>query len=508
MRLGTGERFLIILDNVWEKLDFEAIGIPLVENKKGQCIVLITTRKLQVCRLMDCKKTIQLKDLNEADVWELFQKYSRTFDDDTTSPLKRSLAQEITKECGGLPVVIAAVASTLKGKSPNEWEEALRTLKDSSLVDIEKGLRNPYSCLRLSYENIEDEIAKSIFLLCSVFPENYEIPIEKLIVFGVGLGLVLEEVDSYQRVRNLTIRVKTRLIDSCLLVKVDDGNSHVKMHDLVRDVALWISKKEVRLIIRKNKRQKALKDDIVRYLWLNDTESFSQKLDCPKLELLCIRIKENYDIDLTNVFVKHMEKLQVLVLECKILSWSKKTKILQFSKSIYLINNLGCLFLDNWLLEDISFIESLNRLESLTLWNCAFNELPKCIVEQENMRLFDTWRCKIQKNPYEVIGTCSQLEVLYFCENKGVWLDQGKNIGDFINKFSPILDIYCIDFGSNTFNQQEFPITRSLHVNDFETCISNETIKDMMQRVEVLSIGRITSCKYIFPDVFQTIGGE
>lgn len=34
MRLGSGEMFLIILDDVWKKLDFEAIGIPLVEDKK------------------------------------------------------------------------------------------------------------------------------------------------------------------------------------------------------------------------------------------------------------------------------------------------------------------------------------------------------------------------------------------------------------------------------------------------------------------------------------------
>ncbi|XP_028789368.1 uncharacterized protein LOC114745383, partial [Neltuma alba] len=58
------------------------------------------------------------------------------------------------------------------------------------------------------------------------------------------------------------------------------------------------------------------------------------------------------------------------------------------------------------------------------------------------------------------------------------------------------------------FYRQKLPITRSLYVEEFETCISNATIKDLMQRAEVLSLGGIhESCKNIIPDVFKTIGG-
>ncbi|KAF7835608.1 disease resistance protein [Senna tora] len=48
-------------------------------------------------------------------------------------------------------------------------------------MDIEEGLRNPYSCLKLSYDNLRNSTAKSLFLLCSIFPEDYNIKKEDLL---------------------------------------------------------------------------------------------------------------------------------------------------------------------------------------------------------------------------------------------------------------------------------------------------------------------------------------
>ncbi|KAF7833710.1 disease resistance protein [Senna tora] len=114
---------------------------------------------------MNCGRIISLEVLNEEEAWALFQKHAQ-FSDDNSDSIK-SVAEEITKECGGLPVAIAAVASTLKGKERFEWEEALKTLKDSNLLEIEEGLQSPYACLELSYNKLKNEAARSLFLLCS-----------------------------------------------------------------------------------------------------------------------------------------------------------------------------------------------------------------------------------------------------------------------------------------------------------------------------------------------------
>ncbi|TKY46831.1 Disease resistance protein [Spatholobus suberectus] len=66
-RLMT-EKILIILDGVWERLDLEAVGIPLHENGK-RCCILLATRNQEVCTLMNCQSTIELSMLNEDEGW-------------------------------------------------------------------------------------------------------------------------------------------------------------------------------------------------------------------------------------------------------------------------------------------------------------------------------------------------------------------------------------------------------------------------------------------------------
>ncbi|BAT81345.1 hypothetical protein VIGAN_03104100, partial [Vigna angularis var. angularis] len=57
-RLRKG-RTLVILDDVWEKLNFEALGIPFDENSKACCIFL-TTGSREVCTCMKCQNIIEL----------------------------------------------------------------------------------------------------------------------------------------------------------------------------------------------------------------------------------------------------------------------------------------------------------------------------------------------------------------------------------------------------------------------------------------------------------------
>ncbi|KAF7833708.1 Disease resistance protein [Senna tora] len=511
MRLTSGERFLLILDDVWVQLNFEAIGIPTGKNQKG-CTILITTRQYGICTSMNCGRIISLEVLNEKEAWALFQKHVEFFDDNSDSI--KGVAEEITKQCGGLPVAIAAVASTLKGKAQFEWEEALNTLKDSNILEIEEGLRSPYACLELSYNQLTNESARSLFLLCSVFPEDYEISEDLLTKIGIGLGLV-EEFQSYKRARNNVRKAKNKLTDSYLLLKVDKAN-RVKMHDLVRDVALWIANKEGKLIKGPEKSHELefliMKDSRsrVRYLWLDEVDKFPHELDCPELEFLFVSTKSEHCVDLTNDFFTRMKKLRVLFLK----NSYRDITCLQLPKPEHSINNLRCLILERWTLGDFSFVRSLGRLESLTLQYCCLDELPSCVIHQKKLKLLDVCRCEIGRNPYEVIGKCSQLEELYFVDNGGAeWKDQDENFANYFDKASSTtqeLERYCLNLGKRpyTVHREDFSVTRSLSVDYFDTCISNETVKDLMRRAQVLALDGIhRSCKSIFPSIVQIIGG-
>ncbi|KAL2895993.1 putative late blight resistance protein-like protein R1B-17 [Bienertia sinuspersici] len=169
---------------------------------------------------------------------------------------------EIVDRCKGLPLSIVVIASMLASQEKSEriWE---RTLKDVSVH-----LGKDEACLEilaLSYHNLPVEL-KPCFLYFAAFPEDYEMPVRRLIALWLAEGfiqplgeLTMEEVaESYLEA----------LIDRSLVQagnkRTDGGLKTCRIHDLVRDLCIrearcenfmWASSKvnDSSLIINKSK---------------------------------------------------------------------------------------------------------------------------------------------------------------------------------------------------------------------------------------------------------------
>ncbi|TXG66926.1 hypothetical protein EZV62_008201 [Acer yangbiense] len=74
-RMKDEKTILIILDDVWKKLNLTTIGIPFGDDHKG-CTILLTTRQQQVCSSMGCQSRIQLDILNEEEGLILLRKHA------------------------------------------------------------------------------------------------------------------------------------------------------------------------------------------------------------------------------------------------------------------------------------------------------------------------------------------------------------------------------------------------------------------------------------------------
>ncbi|KAF3438300.1 hypothetical protein FNV43_RR21062 [Rhamnella rubrinervis] len=68
--LRKKKNFVLILDDIWDPIKLDEVGIPA--NETG-CKLIITTRSLHVCQMMDCMGIIKVEPLSENDAWELFQ---------------------------------------------------------------------------------------------------------------------------------------------------------------------------------------------------------------------------------------------------------------------------------------------------------------------------------------------------------------------------------------------------------------------------------------------------
>ncbi|XP_027342696.1 probable disease resistance protein At4g27220 [Abrus precatorius] len=478
-RLKQEKRILVILDDVWQRLNFRAIGIPSHEDHKG-CKVLITTRFENVCQGMNCQRTVPLQILSNAEGWILFRQQANIHEE-ASIPLK--LARDISDECKGLPVAIAAVAGSLKGKDEADWKVALNRLRNSIPVNIEEGLQNPYKCLQLSYDYLDTEETKSLLLLCSAYPDDYEIPVEELIRYGIGLGLS-GEVGSYDAKRNEGTAAIKKLISSCLLIAVDPGY-HVKVHDLVRDVVQWIAK-------HGNKDVNEYTPP--RYLWC---EEFPNELDCSNLEF----IRTETNVEALDEIFRRMRKLKVLILECK---WSPKPMSMMLFKSL---TNLRYLALQNWELRDISIAEDKWNLEGLALIRCSFPRLLDDVSAKEltNLKLLEIKRCGMAWSYFEVILRLPQLEELYIVDNRINSVVCSENSDKFV--FPQRLQRYDIRFGGDHLGASICTLDRALLVYEFH--MLNEIIKGFARKAENLHLDWMMGCeKNIIPDILGTERGS
>ncbi|RWR72027.1 putative disease resistance protein [Cinnamomum micranthum f. kanehirae] len=229
----SGKKFLLILDDIWEKIDLCDVGIPILNQDNG-CKVLLTTRDLGVCRHMETDVEIQMEKLSEVEAWSLF---NEKVGDVAMSPSIEPIARDIVKKCSGLPLAIIVIGSSLrKINYVGVWRNMLRKLQLPSTSQIKSMEKEVFSCLKISYDRLPNDFERNLFLYCSLYPEDYEISITELVEYCWLEGYI-QGVDSIEEARDDGHHMVMNLIDASLLER-GYNEKRVKMHDIIRDFAL------------------------------------------------------------------------------------------------------------------------------------------------------------------------------------------------------------------------------------------------------------------------------
>ena len=230
------KRFVMLLDDVWERLHLQKVGVPS-PNSQNKSKVILTTRSLDVCRDMEAQKSIKVECLTEEEAINLFKEKvgETTLNSHPDIP---QFAEIAAKECKGLPLALITIGRAMVGKStPQEWERAIQMLKTypskfSGLGD------HVFPILKFSYDNLKNDTIKSCFLYLAIFQEDYEIMNDDLINLWIGEGF-FDEFDNIQEAQNQGRNIIEHLKVVCLFESVKDNQ--VKMHDVIRDMALWLA---------------------------------------------------------------------------------------------------------------------------------------------------------------------------------------------------------------------------------------------------------------------------
>ncbi|KAF7124324.1 hypothetical protein RHSIM_Rhsim12G0032800 [Rhododendron simsii] len=66
-----GKKYLLLLDDVWDEVDLRVVGFPNANQQNGWKVVL-TTRKMEVCRKMGTDAEVPVSVLPNEEAWEMF----------------------------------------------------------------------------------------------------------------------------------------------------------------------------------------------------------------------------------------------------------------------------------------------------------------------------------------------------------------------------------------------------------------------------------------------------
>ncbi|XP_010445101.1 PREDICTED: disease resistance protein At4g27190 [Camelina sativa] len=417
--LKRERNFLLILDDVWKPIDLDLLGIPRTEENRGSKIIL-TSRFLEVCRSMKTDLDVRVDCLREEDAWELFCKNAGEV---VRSDHVRPIAKAVSLECGGLPLAIITVGTAMGGKKNVKlWNHVLTKLSKSVpwIKSIEEKIFQP---LKLSYDFLDGK-AKSCFLLCALFPEDYSIEVTELVMYWMAEGF-MEEQGSHEDSMNEGITVVESLKDYCLL---EDGarRDTVKMHDVVRDFAIWIMSSSQddchSLVMSGTGLQEIIQDKFAPSLrrvslMYNKLEMLPNLTEEYCVQASALLLQGNYVLKEVPIgFLQAFPNLRILNLS------GTRMKSFPCCSLLHLSSLHSLFFRECFNLVELPSLETLAKLELLDLCGTHITEFPRGLEELKSFRHLNLSRTlHLESIPARVVSRLSSLETLDMTSSHYRW---------------------------------------------------------------------------------------
>ncbi|PIA28762.1 hypothetical protein AQUCO_06700049v1 [Aquilegia coerulea] len=384
--LKRRKRILFILDDMWQEFPLGEIGIPEPTIDNG-CKILITTRKKEVCNKMGCRAAIvKVETLTEEEAWELFLDKV-----DELTPEVMSTAKLVAKECSGLPLAIITVAAAMRGNCDlGDWTVALNDLRNFSnrIIDSEDIV---FERLKFSYDRLPNEKLKKSFLCCALYPEDYEILARELVDFWIMDGMVEGRSRQDELLEGQFILKKLK--DHCLLESVEiyddyynEMSDGVKMHDLIRDMALRITRKH--FMVKAGSLLEVLPNEVAWEEVLERASFMKNRISkvsisprCPNLSTLFLG-GNSFISSITHDFFIHMQCLRKVPSLAKLVRLRRlelnNTAIEELPEGMEMLGKLNCLNLHLVSLREtipVGLISKLSALQELYLGGIKVDKL-------------------------------------------------------------------------------------------------------------------------------------
>ncbi|KAG6480365.1 hypothetical protein ZIOFF_063865 [Zingiber officinale] len=390
----TPERFLLVLDDVWneDRHKWESLCAPLRSGKPGSKI-LVTTRSRKIAKMVGDVDVIHLQGLDEESFWEFFKKCAfGCSNSGFHHPHMEAMAKKMTCKLKGLPLAAKTLGGLLSMKLDEQYWESILDSEIWQLPQEENGIM---PVLQLSYQHLPPHL-KQCFAFCSLFPKDYRFYESDLIGIWIAEGFIVTQGST--RMEELGSNYFHELVNRSFIQESKSGG--FIMHDLIHDLAELISVGESYRI------EKGKFHDIpstIRHLSIYTNE-------------------EGIETRLLTEF-SHCDKLRTMMLIVEKFSWKNF--------------NFDC-----------GVLEKLKNIHVLVLKNCSLKELPDSIDKLIHLRYLDLSQNDFRRLPESLcdlynlqtlkLDCCSNLEGLPHGMTKLINLRNIYAVVNFIHKIAEI----------------------------------------------------------------------
>ncbi|XP_057492948.1 putative late blight resistance protein homolog R1A-10 isoform X1 [Actinidia eriantha] len=365
-----GRRYFIVMDDIWDSRVWSDLQKYFPNDNNGSRI-MFTSRNHDVASLAKSSRPpLSLRFLTADESWVLFQR--KIFRRESCPPQLKKIGKRIAKKCQGVPLVIVVVAGILTNeeKSPDQWKKVGKTLNSQMTTDPQIWVKT----LAPSYNHLPHHL-KLCFLYFGLFPEDYQVPVWKLIWLWMAEGFIRETGE--KSLEDVAEEYLMELIGRSLVLvsrrRSDGGVKTCCIHDLLRDFCIKQAEKEC--FLQQNFRELPV-------------SHFAQ----PKNRF----IEDSPSTSITSIFGKSVlydldcllyEFLRVLCINYGFFS--------RYHGKIEKLVHLRYLEIGSprLLLSDISLpttISNLKNLETLIIYTRSSVKLPYCITGMVSLRHLQT----------------------------------------------------------------------------------------------------------------------
>ncbi|KAG0607725.1 hypothetical protein M758_8G049800 [Ceratodon purpureus] len=393
---------LIVLDDIYEKSQFDELILDTRLLAHGSWII-VTSRDCEVLKVIGEEfgdiSFHEVTPLEHDDARKLFNLYA--FRSERALPKFKAVVDDVSKACGGLPLALKVVGSSLMDKISDEdleciWPEA---------VDALKGEAKVMTTLRWSYDCLSDQEKLMFVDIACVFCNLQKEEVVEIWKSCKGCSSCCGYKTPYTTLRNL--------VDKSLVALRNSQGQELVMHDLLQELGQSIGTSSGSHLWE-NRAAKVVEENYEEYKKvraLNLAKSRRRKYECEsfgKMTNLHYLILDGCDVN---------GNFETFSKELRWLRWRNMPlvhlpQMFDFMNLVSLDFSQSPCLASMWT-ESNSATEGCPNLLNLDMTNCtSIKTLPDSIGQLSRLQLLDLDGCRnLQKLP-STIGQLTHLEKL------------------------------------------------------------------------------------------------